>query len=379
MKRGRRAVVPDTGTGGGRPGQGPGSGVLPGDVQGDPAERLRLLLNATIVSAAGQDWTGRDLVAAGTLSGRWPTLEADLVHGLACLECWTPARDEVKAALREFRYARRLISGGEFSDWLGQRGLVLAELTEAIRRKLAREHEPQTRSWDQRGQRQRALAALPAEAIYTGALLDCAEWLVDRILCLGDGSAPEVDSAELELLLEREDELMASEVLAEADAGRRARAELVLAASAAYDARVAAMCSAQALSKVLQRHALDWLHFQLIGFSCVTAGAAAEIGALLREGTPPELITEVSGVPAEQVQLYLEEAPAAMQGWLGGALPGAVIGPLAEQETYCTWLVRTRQSPDLDDSSVVNRARERIVEEYMRKRRAGRVKWHERH
>ena len=355
------------------------SGPLRGSVQADQIERLRLLLNATIVSAGGRDLTGRDLLTAGAQSGRWLTLEADLVQGLTCLEYWTAAREEVTAALREFRYARRLISADEFTDWLRQRGLVLQELTEAVKRRLARERDGQTRSWDQPGQRHRALAALPAEAIYTGALLDCAEWLVDRILCLADGSAPEVEPAELELLLERESELMASKVLAEADADRRARAELVLAASAAYHARVAPMCSTQAISKMLQRHALDWLHFQLISFTCATAGAAAETAALLREGTPAETITEVSGVPGEQMCLYLEEAPAAIQGWLGSALPGAVVGPLAERETHRTWLVRTRQSPDLGDSAMADRARERAVGEYMRKRRAGRVKWHERH
>ena len=355
------------------------SGAAPGNVQADPTKHLRLLLGATIVSAGGRDLTGRDLVTAGALSGRWRRLEADLVDGLAGLQDWTPARDEVKAALREFRYGRRLISADEFTDWLRQRGLVLRELTEAIRRGLARERDDLTGSRDQAGQRQRALAALPAEAIYTGTLLDCAEWLADRVLCLADGSVPGVEPAELELLLGRERELMAAKVIAEADADRRARAGFVLAASAAYDARVAAMCSPQAIAKMLRRHALDWLHFQLISFTCATAGAAAEIAALLREGTPAETITEVSGVPGEQMRLYLEEAPAATQGWLGGALPGAVIGPLAEQGTYRTWLVRARRSPDPGDPAMADRARERIVGEYMRKRRAGRVKWHERH
>jgi hypothetical protein len=355
------------------------NGPAPGNVQADPTQRLRLLLNATIVSAGGRDWTGRDLVTAGALSGRWRSLETDLVLGLTGLERWTPAREEVKAALREFRYARRLISADEFSDWLRQRGLAQRELAEAIRRRLAREHDSETRAWDRLGQGQTALAALPAEAIYTGALLDCAQWLVDRVLCLDDGPAPEVEPAEQKVLLERERELMASEVIVEADTDRRARAGLMLAAGAAYDARVAEMCSARAISTVLRRHALDWLHFQLIGFTCATAGAAAEIAALLRAGTPPETITEVSGVPGEQMSLYVEDAPTAIQGWLGSALPGAVVGPLVEQQAHRTWLVQTRQSPDPGDPSVAGRARGRIVEEYMRRRRAGRVKWHERH
>jgi hypothetical protein len=355
------------------------TGPVPASVEADPTEHLRLLLNATIVSAGGRDWTGRDLVTAGALSGRWRTLEADLIHGLACLEYQKPPRAAARAALRDFRYARRLISADEFEDWLRQRGLTQQELTGAIERRLAREHDGEPGAFDHVGQRHRVLAALPAEAVYTGALLDCADWLIDRIGCLADGSTQQVEPAELELLLERERELMVSEVIAETDGDRRARAGLVLAASAEYDARVADVCSAEAISKLLQRHALDWLHFELIDFAATTPGAAAEIAALLREGTPAELIAEVSGVPPRQLRLYLEEAPAAIQGWLGGALPGEVIGPLAEQDAYCTWLVRTRQSPGPDSPSVADRARAQIVEEYMRKRRAGRVKWHERH
>lgn len=355
------------------------SSAVPGSFQVDPTERIRLMLSATIVTVGGRDWTGRDLVTAGALSGRWHTLEADLARGLASLEDWTPPREPVKAALRYFRYARRLISADEFSDWLRQRGLTQAELLGAIKRRLAHQHDSGTRAGDHAGQRPGALAALPAEAVYTRALLDCAEWLIDRILCLADGSTQQVEPAELELLLERERELMAFEAIAETDGDRRTRAELLLAASAAYDARVAAVCSAKAISKLLQHHALDWLRFELIGFACPAAGAAAEVAALLREGTPPELIAEVSGVPAEQLRLYLEEAPTAIQGWLGGAVPGAVIGPVVDQDTHRTWLVRTRQSPDSEDPSIAERARAQVVEEDMRRRRAGKVKWHERH
>jgi hypothetical protein len=347
-------------------------------VQADAPENLRLLLHAPIVTVTGRDWTGRDLVTAGALSGRWSTLEADLVRGLACTEDWAPPREPVRAALRDFRYTRRLISADDFSAWLRQRELTQKDLIGAIERRLARESCGGTHANDA-GRRPRALAALPAEAVYTGALLECAQWLIDRVFCLAEGSARRVEPTELEFLLGREREFMALDVIAETAGDRRARAELVLAAHAAYKARAAEVCSAQAISKLLRRRALDWLRFELTSFACPTPGAAAEVAALLREGTPSELIAVVSGVPAEQLHLYLEEAPEAIQGWLGGAVPGAVIGPVAEQDSYRTWLVRSRRSPDLEDPLIADKARAQIVEEYMRRRRAGRVKWHERH
>ena len=124
------------------------SSAVPGSFQVDPTERIRLMLSATIVTVGGRDWTGRDLVTAGALSGRWHTLEADLARGLASLEDWTPPREPVKAALRDFRYARRLISADEFSDWLRQRGLTQAELLGAIKRRLAHQHDSGTRVAD---------------------------------------------------------------------------------------------------------------------------------------------------------------------------------------------------------------------------------------
>jgi hypothetical protein len=342
-------------------------------------ENLRSLLGATVITVAGRDWTGRDLVTAGALSGRWRMLETDLARGLTSVEIWRPQRELVKSVLRDFRYARRLISAEEFSDWLRQRKLTLEELTEAIERRLARERGAEAPACGHADQRHGAFAALPAEAVYTGALLDCAQWLTDRMLCLADGSGCEPEPAKLEKLLERERGLMAAGVSTETDGERRARAELMLAAGAAYDARVAQLCSAGAISKLVRSHALDWQRFELITFAGTTPGAAAEIAALAREGASAGLIAEVSGVPAELLRLYLEEAPAAIQGWLGGAVAGAVIGPVGEQGTYRTWLVRARQAPDPEDPSIAARAGARIVEKHLRGRRAGTVRWHERH
>lgn len=370
------------------------SGTARGSVEAGPAAGLRLLLASPIITVGGRDWTGRDLVTAGALSARWPALEADLARGLACQQSRRPAPELVRAALREFRYSRQLLSGDDLAAWLRARGLTARELKQAAERSLARGHDGDARACgvtgpdrdtpaDLGGQavaelRDRAFAALPAEAVYTGALLDCGQWLADRILCLADAPAPPAAAGE-EALLRRERELMVSGAIDESEQDRRARAALFLAASAAYEARAADVCSEQAISALLQRHALDWLGFDLVSFACPTVGAAAEIAALLREGTPPELITEVSGVPARQSRLYLEEAPAAVQGWLAGAVPGTVIGPVAEQDTYLTRLVRARQAPDPSDPALAGKARAQLVGDHMRIRRAGKVRWHERH
>jgi hypothetical protein len=343
------------------------------------AEPLRSLLGATILTIAGRPWSGRDLVTAGTLSGRWPQLEDELALGLAALRDWTPPSSAVNAAVRDFRYAARLISADEFSSWMHAHELSLAEVVASVQRRLARERAPQSVSVELPAERDGMVVALPAEAICTGALKECGTWLIDRVLSLEATSASGAADTEIELLLRRERTLLAANVLPESESSLRSRASLLLSADAAYQRRVAEVCSERAIAGAVRRHALDWSAFELESFPCPSIGAADEVAALLRERTPLELISELSGVRPELAELRLEEAPNAIQGWLSGAHAGAVSGPLTDGDTHRVWLVQTRRTPDPHDPEVRQRACAEIIEEYMRPRRAGKVKWHERH
>ncbi len=280
----------------------------------------------------------------------------------------------------EFRYGRRLVSAAEFSSWMRERRLTQADLRAAVERRLARERDPECQADDLQIEREAALAALPAEAVYTGALLDCSEWLIDRLLCLelgaGRGARRCRDG--------RGPRSRAGAAGGERDRGRgpglrRARVSLLLSAEAAYEAHKAETCSPGAIAAHLRRHALDWLRFDVTFFSSPDTGPAAEVAALLKEGASPEQITKLSGLPAEAAVLRLEDAPEPVQGPLAGADHGAVLGPLPDREMHRTWLVRSRSTPDPADPEVVSMACAGIVEEDMSRRRAGEVKWFERH
>jgi len=343
------------------------------------AEPLRSLLRKTILTIAGRPWSGRDLVTAGTLSGRWPRLEEELSLGLATLRDWTPPSSAVNAAVRDFRYAARLISADEFSNWMHARELSLAEVVASAQRQLARERQPQGVSVELPVKRAGAVAALPAEAICTGALKEIGTWLIDRVLSLEATSVSAQPDAEIELLLQRERTLLAATVLPESEASLRSRATLLLSADATYQRRVAEACSELAVAGAVRRHDLDWSAFELASFPCPSIGAADEVAALLREGTPLELISEPSGVRPELAEVRLEEAPKAIQGWLSGAHAGDVSGPVTDGDVHRVWLVQSRRTPDPHDPQVRQRARLEIIEAYMHPRRAGKVKWHERH
>jgi len=339
---------------------------------------FRMLLAAPIVRVAGRDWTARDLVTAGVLSGRWAQLEDELALGLAARRDWEPPADAVEAGLREFRYARRLVSAAEFSSWMRERGLTQGEIRAAVRRRLARERNPDCRPADLRAERDAALAALPAEAVYSGALRDCSEWLIDGLLCLELGAGQEPTDAEIDAVLARERGLLAANAIEGSEEERRARVSLLLSAEAAYEAHKAEACSPGAIAAHLRRHALDWMRFDVISFSSRDTGPAAEVAALLKEGASPEQITQLSGLPAETAALRLEEAPEAVHGQLAGADPGAVLGPLADHEMHRTWLVQSRITPDPSDPETAARACAGIIEEDMSKHRAGEVRWFER-
>jgi hypothetical protein len=341
---------------------------------------LRALLSAPIVAVAGRDWIGRDLVTAGACSGLWVALEHDLIRSLAALGQWRAPADAIRVGIREFRYQRDLISADEFAGWLRTRGLTLADVSSAVERRLVRERDGRIeRSPGDPGS---ALVALPAEAIYTGALQRCGRWLADRLVCdqgLVKGAAVEPGEDEVDRLLNREQMLLAPAVLDESEEERRARAELILAADRAHQALAARACPAQAIGCHIRRRALAWRRFEVVQFACDSLGAAAEIAALVRESCAQDTIRELSGLPGEHVIMYLEEAPAELQGALAGSCGGEVIGPARVAELHHVWLVQRRWEPSPDDPVIRARACAEIVKELLRKHRAGRVRWHDRH
>ena len=84
-------------------------------------------------------------------------------------------------------------------------------------------------------------------------------------------------------------------------------------------------------------------------------------------------------MPAEHARVYLEEAPDAAQGRLAAAAAGAVIGPVLDDGRYTTWVVRSRSRPDPQEPDIRAKAAAQVMADALRKRRAGKVRWHERH
>ena len=105
-------------------------------------------------------------------------LERELSDGLGLVAVWTPADADVSAVLREFRLERGLLSAEDLRAWMSERGLTLAAVKAVLARGLARNSggTPEAVAAAQ------VAAALPAEAVCSGAVREIGFWLADRML-----------------------------------------------------------------------------------------------------------------------------------------------------------------------------------------------------
>jgi hypothetical protein len=340
-----------------------------------------------LVSVRGRRFTGRDLICAGVVAGRWPRLEAELLAGVALREADVVAPDERRQAERELRYARSLISGDEFSGWAKAWGITLHDVRDALERRIVRDRassrglRPGAPSADVRALADASGAvdgALLPEAICSGALEDCATWLVDRVL-VDEGAEPAQPLLRVSLVDElrtRERELLALADLDEDDDIARLRLAVLLRADESYEAHVAGLCTSAAVAARVHRHRLDWVSFDLVGLACPTVAVAAEAALLLTEqGMPIADVARLAGLQPHRRRIELQASSAALESRLVSARAGDVVGPIEEDGARWLWVVQERRVPDAGDRRTAERAAAAIVEDDMHRRRAGSVQW----
>jgi hypothetical protein len=344
------------------------------------AERVVALLAARILTVSAVALSGRDLVAAGVVSGRWQRLEAELALGLALSDMDAPSRDDVDGAVREFRYARRLTSGQDFRRWLEQRELSLGDVRGAMERGLARRSRRAVAA-PAPADRDRALAALPAEAVCSGALRDCGWWLADRLLAAEapDRSPATIDDPRLHDVAASAAELVAVAAMDEPEDVRLDRLARVLDADGAFAAHAVKVVSPTALARCVELRRLDWLAFELEGLLCPSRPVAAEAATQLRhDGIALGDVARAAGLEPQHRTLLLDDAPGSLRTLLAAAAAGDVLGPAELDGVHELWLVTRRTQPDARDPVVHERAAAAVLAADTERRRAGRVGWHDR-
>ena len=349
-----------------------------GQREGEHGEDVADLFGSVFLEVDQRGLTGRDLLAAGVVSGRWQELESRLSEGLGLVAAERPTDAERKAEVQAFRLARSLLSAEDMRAWMHARGLTMSDVNGVAQRVIARRRggagHPVTAA--------QVRSELAAEAICTGMLTELGWWLADRIL---SAKVREVTVEPITLEDRRIKRLVFEEVctvagatIAESGVERAQRLAWIAALDDAHREWEAGATSERDLARVLREHELDWCRLELDELRFGSPGAAAEAARQLAEAIEPQQVASAAGVPVTTHRLLLADAPAEVARNLAGAVAGDVAGPVPDGEEHLVARVRERTAPDVGDPELMARARGELLVEAASRLRAGKVRWYER-
>ena len=344
----------------------------------DARGSLDELLAAAILIVDGRELSGRDLLAAGVVSGRWQLLEREVSEGLELVAAEPPSDDDVNTLFRAWRLERGLLSAEDLRAWMQQRGLALAAVRGVAARSAACERggnaQPVTSA--------EVTAALPAEAICTGALSEIGLWLADRMLATATSGAEvhpiPIEQTRVQRLVFEEARTVAGGVRAESAVERGARLGWIAALDDAHREWEASVVGPPEIARRLREKELEWSRFELDELRLDSPGAAAEAGRQLAEGVAPEVVAGKAGVALVAESVVLADAPPEQARALLGAVAGDITEPWTHGGAHVVARVRERREPQPVDEQSATRAREDLLAEAIARLRAGRVRWHDR-
>lgn len=337
------------------------------------------LLAAPVLVVDGRELTGRDLLAAGVVSGEWQRLETRLARGLALVTREPPPEDDVANAVRAFRVARSLLSAEDLRGWMNVRGLVFADVKAAAARSVA---QGRGGCGDESVPADDVCAALPAEAICSGTLMRIGLWLGDRILSAAtrgiELTPVGLEDQRLQRLVVEEATTVAGSMTSDTAVERAERLCWIAAIDDRHRDWESAAVQARDIQRVLREKELEWCRYELDELRLQSSGAAAEALRQLVEGTPPARVAEIAEATIGRRVVAVADAPTDLAHRLAGAVIGDVIGPWTDEGDYVVDQVRIRELPTADDEQSVLRAHDELLAEAVARLRAGRIRWHER-
>jgi hypothetical protein len=341
-----------------------------------PGFHERLMRPAVELGEASIDVA--DLVLLGLILGSWAELEQRLERGLALEAMDLPPipAQEIRSAATYFRYGHNLVSAADFKGWLGERSLVVADLSGVIRRRLLRERESQLHT---DGSAPEIGGTMWAEAVCSGGLRKLALAAADRLAAahrLGaeaPGPGPEGrEQPILELAMER----ASIGLLTIGEAELRSRIRRLLALCDALEQLQTQVADEQAIERCLASHLLDWLQIGGEEFALDTEGAALEARMLIVEdGMPLVEVAERAGVAAAHRHLVLDGVTAEANSALVATAPGEVAGPWLEAEQWRVVLVTAKEPPSPQEPVMRERAIQELMRDALDRTLAGRVIW----
>jgi hypothetical protein len=266
----------------------------------------------------------------------------------------------VATALREFRYARRLVSADEARDWLASWELSAAEWKTAVTHRLLRA----------RGLPLPGAEVTWADLVCSGHLETLAQRLAEHAAVANGGVAPAA----------AEDASVAPVPMLPSWLGLRQTHDPpavrhLMEIRRTADTRRQRDISAERIRQAIAARGLDWTHVDLVRLILPSETAAAEAAFRVREdGDTLSSVALELGQPLEPWSGFLEAAPERDRMTLAAARPGEMVGPLSSPGGYALLQVLSRRAPCEADPAVWDHARTRLWAEVMERAMAN-VRW----
>jgi hypothetical protein len=321
---------------------------------------LGLPAGRPLFTVAGRTYAWEDVLIGAELRGELAVLEQQTRLGLACLRRLAAEPDALppetlRAAAAAFRHEHNLLAADELDGWLAARDLTVADWNAYLRRLLLRE------LWAPELDRIESVlmvgdeeveAALPAEAACTGFLRRAAERLAEDAALIAEADAVEDagDRAAFIAALTREAEAVRTRAATPADVERE-----------------------------IEARTLDWIRIDAVALELADAEAAREAALCVRvDGRTLTDVAGDSGVPADELVLYLEDVEPELRTPLVSARPGELIGPFERPVGQLLLELRSKTAPSTADPELVRRASAVLTARAVERELRDRVVWHER-
>lgn len=321
-------------------------------------------------------WNYREIMVSVLGDPQWPSFAQRLSLGLLA-EAQLGERGEdvdeadVRRAAEAFRRAEGLLTAEETEAWLTSQDLLAEEWEGFLVRRLLLE-----RWGPSLAEHAVDLSGHPlfAEALFAEAV--CSDFLPDarirfaKLLALAE-EGPPLTLPDGQALA---DELNARYPWLQGIAGHDvARVHAVLAraqqrlAEGTHDAEIAAM---------LHERTLDWTRVDGFELRVDSEQVCRELMLCARRERRPLVPTlaQRAGIRPRRRAFLLEDAPSSIKGWLAGAMPGDVVGPVRDGPQWTLYQLAERRAPSADDPQLVALARallqeQRLDEAWVRHRR----------
>jgi hypothetical protein len=352
--------------------------------------RVHSLAGCPIFTVGEQTYIWEDLLLAAYLWGGWEGLSERARTGLGCLARLAEIEDqeavlpeaELSEAAAEFRYARDLGGADAMEAWLERRGLDADAWLDTLRRQIL------LLRWE---------SELPAiRDQYDVDEEECERAIEADLLCLGEAGRLAAKLAECAAIQARfldENKEVAEEapdaaaeipevppegfVGLDAEQASTRLAHLAR-AEAHYERFAAGPFPERAIRDQLSAHQLEWTRVGARVLALSTLDAAREAALCVRvDGLDLAEVGALTHGTVEEWDRYVEETPPELQGALGGAKPGEILGPYPFGDRVGLVVVTAKRLPDENDAAIRARASTAILAAAVTHEVTNRVRWHE--